>query len=108
MSGNGDDAQMAVLVVQFAESIIRRDQAKTEEEGNRHAEKSLDCFLQLTRRFGDAGRDALSQLFEHSWPSVRITAAAFLLRHKHTEAMRLLEEMSKERGMIGFCAERSI
>jgi hypothetical protein len=108
MSDEVDDAEISRLVVVFAESIIKQDRSTTAPEGNRHAEVCLAAFLQLTRRFGDRGREALASLFTHSWPRVRVVAAAFLLRYKHAEAMQLLEDMSKEPGMVGFGAERSI
>jgi len=108
MSDEADDADMSRLVEAFAKSIVKRDRSETAPEGNRHAETCLAAFEQLTQRFGDRGREALARLFTHSWPRVRVVAAAFLLRYKHAEAMQLLEEMSKEPGMIGFGAERSI
>lgn len=108
MTDEADDAEMSRLVAVFAESIIRQDRSATAPEGNRHADVCLAAFKQLTQRFGDRGREELASLFTHSWPRVRVLAAAFLLRYKHAEAMQLLEEMSNEPGMVGLGAERAI
>lgn len=108
MSDEADGPEMSRLVEAFAESIVKQDLSATAPEGNRHAEDCLVAFLQLTQRFGDRGREALARLFTHSWPRVRVVAAAFLLRYKHAEAMQLLEEMSTLPGMVGLGAERSI
>jgi len=75
--------------------------------GNRHAKKAIAAFLQL-RSSGDAGRDALAVLFSHPRMDVRVTAAAFLLRHRTAEAKAILEEAAKGKGLIPFEASEAL
>ncbi|MBZ4336767.1 DUF2019 domain-containing protein, partial [Corallococcus sp. AS-1-12] len=80
------------LVEKFAQNTaaqtdcILRGDARA---GNKHAEKALAAFMALRER-GDAGRDALAALFSHARMDVRVTAAAFLLRHKTAEGTSLV------------------
>ena len=57
---------------------------------------------------GDAGRDALVPLMSHAQPDVRSMAAAFLLRYRHAEARRVLEEIAAGKDLIAFEATETL
>ncbi|MCY1075044.1 DUF2019 domain-containing protein [Archangium lansingense] len=98
------------LVEQFAQNVaaqtdaIWRGDAKT---GNKHAKKYGAAFDKL-RTHGDAGRDALAELFKHPRPDVRVMAAAHLLRYRTAEAKAVLEEVAKGEGLVSFKAEQAL
>ncbi|WP_375760865.1 DUF2019 domain-containing protein [Corallococcus exercitus] len=98
------------FVEEFAQNIaaqtdcILRGDARA---GNKHAEKALAAFMSLRER-GDAGRDALAALFSHARMDVRVTAAAFLLRHKTAEATAVLEDAAKGQGLAALGAQQTL
>jgi hypothetical protein len=79
---------------------MRRGDATT---GNKHAKRYIAAF-QALRAMGDEGRDALVPLMFEGPKDVRSMAAAFLLRHRHQDARRVLEEISRGEGMVSFGA----
>lgn len=85
-------------------AAIWRGDAKT---GNKHADRCLAAFDKLCAH-GDAGRDALAALFVHPNMDVRTTAAAFLLRHRTTEAKAILEEAAKGEGLVAFASSEAL
>lgn len=89
------------LVREFASGVSSQTDAMRfgdSTTGNKHAKRYLAAFEAL-RRIGDEGRDALAALMAARERSdVRGMAAAFLLRHRHDEARRVLEELSRGRG----------
>ena len=76
-------------------------------EGNAHARRYLHAFQKL-RALGDAGRDAVKPLLHHDRADVRTTAAAFLLRHCHDEAMATLRREAAMEGPDAFAAAECI
>lgn len=100
----------SALVAQFAEDVeqqteaIKRGDYRT---GNRHAKRYIAAFGKL-REFGDPGRDALCALLTHERPDVRVTAAAYLLRYRTTDAIEVLREAAKGSGLIAFEASEAI
>ncbi|WNG22689.1 DUF2019 domain-containing protein [Cystobacter fuscus] len=92
------------LVTEFAENVaaqtdsVWKGDAKT---GNKHAKRYIAAFGKLTAH-GDAGRDALTVLFTHPRMDVRVSAAAYLLRYRTTEARAILEEAAKGEGLVPF------
>lgn len=98
------------LVDRFAEGVARQSDAIAAGDakvGNEYAKRYIEAFGEL-RAVGDAGRDALARLFEHPRADVRVMAAAFLLRYRHAEARRLLEEEAKGTGMVAFGAAQAL
>ncbi len=98
------------LVEEFARHVA----AQTEEihhgsagKGNQHAKRYLAAFDKLCAH-GNAGRDALAALFAHPRADVRVMAAAFLLRHRTTEARAVLEEAAKGRGIAALGASQTL
>jgi hypothetical protein len=75
--------------------------------GNKHAKRCLAAFDKL-RAHGDAGRDALAALFVHPNMDVRTAAAAFLLRHRTTEAKAILEEAARGKGLVAFASAQAL
>jgi hypothetical protein len=98
------------LVRQFAETVVAQDaclergDAKT---GNKHARRRFATFGKL-RGMGDSGREALAVLLQDPRLNVRTTAAAYLLRYKTAEALAVLREAAKGRGMIAFESSEAI
>ncbi|MBI5027083.1 MAG: DUF2019 domain-containing protein [Nitrospirae bacterium] len=98
------------LVEQFAEATIGQNQAIMDGDAklsNKYANKRIDCFRKL-RQLGDAGREELATLFNHENLGVRVAAAAYLLKFKTEEALRILRELSKIQGLIGLDASETI
>ena len=104
-------SQIDDLVKQFADNVVeqtRHTMTGDSEQGNLCAKKYIAAFESL-RAVGDQGRDALARLFDHPRPDVRSMAAAFLLRYRTKEALRVLKAVAKkEPGFSAFCASEAI
>ena len=98
------------LVEEFAKCVsaqsdaIERGNAKL---GNRYAARYIKAFQQL-RLHGDEGRNALTVLLSDMRADVRVMAAAFLLRHRSSEARTVLEVEARGTGMVAFEAEEAL
>jgi hypothetical protein len=105
-----DPMRIPDLVAEFADAVsrqtdcIRAGDART---GNANAKRYIAAFNEL-RAIGDAGRDALSSLFEHERSDVRVMAAAFLLRHKTPESLAILRAEAESTGISAFGASQAI
>ena len=99
------------LVEEFAINIAAQTEAIMAGDarvGNRHAKKYIRAWDQL-RTKGDEGRDALSHLFTHHRPDVRVSAAACLLKHRTEEAKLVLQEAAKNcSGLVSFEASQAL
>jgi hypothetical protein len=105
-----EDGQMERLVRTFADGVRTwsRSRLCDPDEAARASKAFWDAFDQLRIRYGDRGRDALKALFQNPDPAVRSAAAAFLLRHCTEEALLILEEVAKEKGVAAFDARASL
>lgn len=98
------------LVQAFSENVaaqtdaIRAGDPKT---GNKHAKKYIQAFERL-RALGDEGREGLVPLLTTGRDDVRAMTAAFLLRHKHNSARRVLEELANGTGFVAFSAGETL
>lgn len=98
------------LVDEFAEAVckqkdsIRRGDTRA---GNRYAKKYVAAFRKL-RSFGNDGRDALASLLYCENLDVRVMAAAFLLRYKNKEALKILREAAVGKGLAAFGASEAL
>jgi hypothetical protein len=98
------------LVRAFAENVIaqvealQRGDART---GNKHAKLYIRAFQSL-RSLGDEGRDALVPLLSEDRDEVRAMTAAFLLRHRHEEARKVLELLSRSNSRAAFSASETL
>jgi hypothetical protein len=98
------------LVDQFAEDVAKQTDAIWKGDhrtGNKHAKRYIATFRRL-RALGNRGRNALAGLLCHERPDVRVSAAAFLLRHRTAEALAVLREASAGTGMVAFEAAQAI
>ncbi|RYZ43041.1 MAG: DUF2019 domain-containing protein [Myxococcaceae bacterium] len=98
------------LVHQFAENVAAQTDAIWRGDataGNKHARKYISAFDRL-RSQGDAGRQALTVLFEHPRMDVRVMVAAYLLRYRTKDAMAVLEEAAKGEGFVPFKASQAL
>ncbi|WIG98918.1 DUF2019 domain-containing protein [Myxococcus sp. SDU36] len=102
--------KLEILVEEFAQNVA----AQTEEiaqgsaaKGNRHAKRYIKAFDKLCT-YGDAGRDALAELFTHPRADVRVMASAFLLRHRTAAAKAVLEEAVRGRGLAALEAQQTL
>jgi hypothetical protein len=87
------------LVEEFAACVMAQDKAIEQGDahtGNKFARRYIAAFETL-RAHGGPGREALAVLLDHRSPNVRVTAAAFLLRHCEFKARRALKAEAKER-----------
>ncbi len=76
-------------------------------KANREAREVFKAFDQL-KRLGDEGREALMPLLRHEDKAVAGSTAAVLLRYATREATRVLEDLSRDRGLLGFQAQQSL
>jgi hypothetical protein len=95
--------EFAASVVGHHEAILKGDRRAS----NRFASRTGAAFQKL-REVGDAGRDALASLFVHSRPDVRMAAAAYLLRHKTTDAVTILTQLAAGEGLAAFEAQQTL
>lgn len=101
---------IAVLVDEFARHVANATDSTWDGDAttaNRHTRSYITTFKKL-RAMGNQGRDALAALFQHHRPDVRVAAAAFLLRHRTTEAIATLRELAQGKGMIAFQASEAL
>jgi predicted ArsR family transcriptional regulator len=102
--------QVEKLVREFAENVaaqtdaIRRGDSKA---GNKHAKRYIRAFEAL-RALGNEGRDALVPLLSDGREDVRAMAAAFLLRHRHDEARRVLQALARGEGFVALLATETL
>jgi len=83
------ESKLELLVKVFADNVIVQIESDSVVKGNRAAKRYINAWKQLTLE-GDEGRESLAVLLLHPHPRVRITAAAFLLRYKNSEAKAVL------------------
>jgi len=95
------------LVDDFANSVAQQQRSRDAETGNQHAAAYVAAFEAL-RAHGDAGREALTRLFEDRRAEVRVMAAAFLLRYCEARARAVLEAEAQGRGMVAFGAQQAL
>jgi hypothetical protein len=99
-----------VLVREFADCVTAQSEAIASgdpDKGNEFARRYVRAFHSL-RTLGDAGLDALAGLLRDERACVRITAAAFLLRHNGEEARRVLQTEAAGRGLLAFSAAQAL
>ena len=98
------------LVAQFAEDVAKQTDAiwrGDHKTGNKHAKRYIVAFRTL-RDMGDVGREALCVLLTHDRPDVRVTAAAYLLRHRTADAREVLRDAAEGSGLIAFEASQAL
>ena len=102
--------QLERLVREFAENVAAQTDAMRHGDsrtGNKHAKRYIRAFEAL-RALGDQGRDALVPLMSEGRDDVRAMAAAFLLRHRHDEARRVLQDLARREGLVAFSASETL
>ena len=99
---------MALLVEEFADAVRTWANEYQSKDAALSAKRSLDAFMELRNKYGDRGRDALKSLLKDSSPYVRSHAAAFLLRHCTSEAVSVLDEVARGKGMVAFSARQAL
>jgi hypothetical protein len=98
------------LVEEFAACVMAQDAAIERGDartGNKHARRYIAAFDSL-RADGDPGREALAVLLDHSSASVRVTAAAFLLRYCAFKARKVLKAEAKGTGLPALGAQQTL
>ena len=75
--------------------------------GNKYARRYIAVAKKLLTQ-GEAGRDALATLLTHPRMDVRVNAATFLLSDRPAQALPVLEEAAKGKGMIPFGASFAV
>jgi hypothetical protein len=99
------------LVAEFAECAAGQYDAIMAGDpdlGNRYSARYIAAFKEL-RSHGEPGLNALTRLLIHLRADVRVTAAAFLLKHCEVEATAILSrEAAKGQGMASFSAKQAL
>lgn len=96
-------AAFADSVAEQSEAIMHGDAKAARRSGRRY----VAAFQEL-RAIGDAGRDALCELFTHPRRDVRVMAAACMLRYRTQDALRVLEDAASGEGLSAFGASEAI
>jgi hypothetical protein len=99
-----------LLVKKFAEAVMHQKDAIKRADpkaANEHAKDQLAAFDEL-RAHGNAGREALTVLFDHESADVRVSAAAFLLRYCESRARAVLETEARRKGLPAFAASQAL
>jgi hypothetical protein len=103
-----------VSLEKLVEGFARHAAAQTDalwegdsKTANKHAKQVNKTFDKLCAQ-GDAGRDALTELFSHPRMDVRVKAAAFLLRHRTEEAKAVLRAAATGEGLVAFVASEAL
>lgn len=96
------------LVNELAELILAQQHAiwvlGNSRKGNNYANKQIKIW-HILRSHGDVGREALTQLFYHPRPIVRVQIASLLLRYKTEQALTILREVIESGDSCGFEAK---
>ena len=98
------------LVVEFADCVAGQSTCIKQGDatmGNMYAKRYIAAFEKL-RSHGDAGRAALTVLFDDPRADVRVMAASYLLRHAEKAAIAVLKAESQKPGLAGFGAEQAL
>lgn len=98
------------LAEEFARNVAAQTDAIWRGErggGNKYAKRYIAAVKKLLTQ-GEAGRDALAALLIHPRMDVRVNAAGFLLGDRPAQALPVLEEAAKGKGMIPFVASCAV
>jgi len=97
------------LVEAVEKNIVKQTEALEKgKHGNQYAKKTIKAFNELKKMPKNVGREKLSKLLSHERADVRSTVAAFLLRYKHEESMKVLKELARKDNFQGFAASECI
>lgn len=97
-------------VEEFARNVAEQTEAIMSGKrngGNKYAKRYIAAFKKL-RVHGEAGRDALATLLTHPRMDVRVKAATYLLSDRPAQALPVLEEAAKGKGLIPFGASFAV
>lgn len=98
------------LVSTFAENVAKQSRfvmLGNAEAGNACAREYIKAF-QALRSMGTDGLNALAALLEDLRADVRVTAAAFLLRHCEAKAKSVLESEANGKGLTALAASQAL
>jgi len=104
------NADLSIFVEEFANCVMAQDEAialGNSTAGNEFARRYVAAFDTI-RSYGNSGRDALACLLEDTRPSVKVMAAAFLLRHCGPKAIQILESEARGQGLVAFGAAQAL
>ena len=111
MTDNDTYDRINRLINIFEKNVIIQNDAIWKDadakKGNKAAKKYIAAYREI-REIGDEAREEFSRLLDHENPDVRSSAAAFLLRYCTDRAMKVLKEVSKMEGIVGFEASQAI
>jgi len=98
------------IVEEFARNVAAQTDAIMRGDrkgGNKYAKRYIAAYKKL-RDHGEAGRDALAELLTHSRMDVRVYAAGFLLSDRPEQALPVIREAAKGKGLIPFEASQAL
>ena len=101
----------AALCNRFAAAVAAQDSCIWQGDsraGNRHARIYIAAARELLKR-GEEAIEEFTGLLEHSSDSVRVAAAAYLLRHRTDRAVSTLRPIArKKRGIAALGARETL
>ncbi|MBP7584236.1 MAG: DUF2019 domain-containing protein [Spirochaetes bacterium] len=98
------------LVEAFAENVHMQNlniESGNAANGNKCARKYIKAFRDIVAH-GDEGREALAGLFNDPRADVRVMAACFLLKYRHSEARAILEKAARGDGLVALGASEAL
>ena len=98
------------LIDQFVDGVQKQNacmQVGNYRQGNRYALLASDA-ARLLLTGGDASIDLFAGLLKHDDLSVRVLAAAFLLKDRTEKAVAALEPLAEEKGLAAFGAKMTL
>ena len=107
---NDNIKKIQKLVSEFADFVIKQQECIDNGDwklGNTYAKKYIKCYKDINK-IGNVAKEEMLTLLKHKNDVVRTMAATFLLKYSTEESLRVLKEISKKPGMVGFGARESI
>ena len=96
------------LVEEFAACVMAQEaEIERGRGGNKYARRYIAAFEKL-RAHGNPGREALTVLLDHNSPTVRVAAAAYLLRYCAFKARRVLKAEANGTGISAINAQYTL
>ena len=101
------EESVKIVVEEFVDAVTKHGVA-AEAGDYKTTNKQYRRYDALKKRLeqkGEAGWHAIHALLDHSNPWVRMVAASTCLKHHEAEATKMLEALTREKGIVGFNAK---
>jgi hypothetical protein len=98
------------IVAELIDAAHKQDEAVMAGDGKaarKYGNLLCDRWSEV-KDLGNEAKDELAKHLRHPDPSVRSTVAVFLLKHRHDEAMSVLNELAQGEGLGAFECQEAI